>query len=104
MDVPDPDPEVPATVQRRRFPAEYRPRIVKQADACKQPGDLGADGFTHRRGIVDGRRGPTPFRASLASSSQRSESSKPPESAHWSSIGTGQSWNQAGQHLANRIG
>ena len=39
---PDPDPEVPATVQRRRFPAEYRLRIVKQADACKQPGELGA--------------------------------------------------------------
>jgi len=39
---PDPDPEVPATVQRRRFPAEYRLRIVKQADTCKQPGELGA--------------------------------------------------------------
>jgi len=39
---PDPDPEVPAKVQRRRFPAEYRLRIVKQADACKKPGELGA--------------------------------------------------------------
>ena len=39
---PDPDPEVPATVQRRRFPAEYRLRILKQADACKKPGDVGA--------------------------------------------------------------
>src|SRR5450756_309886 len=39
---PDPDPEVPATVQRRRFPAEYRLRILKQADACKKPGELGA--------------------------------------------------------------
>ena len=38
---PDPDPEVPAKVQRRRFTAEYRRRIVKQADAC-QPGELGA--------------------------------------------------------------
>ena len=37
----DPDPEVPARVQRRRFTAEYRRRIVKQADACK-PGELGA--------------------------------------------------------------
>ena len=35
----DPDPEVPATVQRRRFSAEYRFRILKQADACKQPGE-----------------------------------------------------------------
>ncbi len=39
---PDPDPEVPATVQRRRFPAEYRLRILKQADACKKPGEVGA--------------------------------------------------------------
>ena len=38
---PDPDPEVPAKVQRRRFTAEYRRRIVKQADAC-QVGELGA--------------------------------------------------------------
>jgi transposase-like protein len=38
----DPDPEVPAKVQRRRFSAEYRLRIVKQADACTQPGALGA--------------------------------------------------------------
>ena len=37
----DPDPEVPAKVQRRRFTAEYRLRIVKQADACKKPGELG---------------------------------------------------------------
>ncbi len=37
-----PDPEVPAKAQRRRFPAEYRLRILKQADACKKPGDLGA--------------------------------------------------------------
>src|SRR2546425_910939 len=37
-----PDPEVPAKAQRRRFPAEYRLRILKQADACKKPGELGA--------------------------------------------------------------
>ena len=37
-----PDPEVPAKVQRRRFSAEYRLRIVKQADACKKPGEVGA--------------------------------------------------------------
>lgn len=37
-----PDPEVPATVQRRTFTAEYRRRILKEADACKQRGALGA--------------------------------------------------------------
>ena len=36
------DPEVAAKVQRRRFSAEYRLRILKQADACKKPGELGA--------------------------------------------------------------
>jgi len=39
---PDPDPEVPARVQRRRFSAEYRLRILTQADACKKPGEVGA--------------------------------------------------------------
>jgi transposase-like protein len=33
---------VPATVQRRRFTAEYRRRILKEADGCKKPGELGA--------------------------------------------------------------
>ena len=31
-----------ATAQRRRFPAEYRLRILKEADACKKPGEVGA--------------------------------------------------------------
>ena len=39
---PAPDPEVLATVQRRRFSAEYRLRILTQADACKKPGEVGA--------------------------------------------------------------
>ena len=37
-----PDPEVPAKAQRRRFTAAYRLGILKQADACKRPGELGA--------------------------------------------------------------
>ena len=32
----------PATVQRRRFPAAYRLRILKEVDACKKPGEVGA--------------------------------------------------------------
>ena len=38
----DPDPEVPAVARRRRFTAEYRIRILTEADACKKPGELGA--------------------------------------------------------------
>ena len=37
----DPDPEVPAKVERRRFTMEYRRRILKEADACTQPGAVG---------------------------------------------------------------
>jgi len=37
-----PDPEVPTKVQRRQFTAEYRRRILKEADACKKPGAVGA--------------------------------------------------------------
>jgi transposase-like protein len=33
---------VPAKPERRRFTAEYRLRILKEADACKKPGELGA--------------------------------------------------------------
>jgi transposase-like protein len=38
----DPDPEVSATVQRRRFTAEYRFRVLAHADACTHRGDVGA--------------------------------------------------------------
>ena len=52
-----PDPEVPAKVQRRRFSAEYRLRILKQADACKKPGEVGA--LLRREGVVLVAAGPT---------------------------------------------
>ena len=39
---PTPDPAVPAKVERRRFTTEYRLRILKEADACKKPGAVGA--------------------------------------------------------------
>jgi len=37
-----PDPEVLERPRRRRFSAEYRLRILRQADACTMPGELGA--------------------------------------------------------------
>ena len=37
-----PDPEVPAKARRRQFSPEYRLRILKEADGCKDPGQLGA--------------------------------------------------------------
>ena len=37
-----PDPEVAERAKRRRFTAEYKLRILREADACKGHGDLGA--------------------------------------------------------------
>ena len=37
-----PDPEVAERAKRRRFTAEYKLRILREADACKGDGDLGA--------------------------------------------------------------
>jgi transposase len=36
------DPEVTEKTQRRRFTAEYKRRIVAEADKCRKPGELGA--------------------------------------------------------------
>ena len=37
-----PDAEVAAKAQRRKFTAEYKLRIVREAERCKQPGEIGA--------------------------------------------------------------
>ena len=37
-----PETEVLAKAQRRRFPAEYKRRIVNEADRCVRPGEVGA--------------------------------------------------------------
>lgn len=37
-----PNPEVPAKAKRRKFTAEYKLRIVREAERCKQPGEIGA--------------------------------------------------------------
>jgi transposase len=37
-----PDTEVPAKAKRRQFSPEYRVQILKEADACKGPGEIGA--------------------------------------------------------------
>jgi transposase len=34
--------EVPAKATRRRFLAEYKLRVLREAEACTQPGELGA--------------------------------------------------------------
>jgi transposase len=44
-----PDPEVVPMAQRRRFTAEEKLRIVEEADACTEPGEIGA--LLRREGI-----------------------------------------------------
>ena len=44
-----PDPEVVPTAKRRRFTKLEKVRILKEADACTEPGELGA--LLRREGI-----------------------------------------------------
>ena len=37
-----PDPEVPVKAKRRAFSAEYKLRILEEADNCTEPGEVGA--------------------------------------------------------------
>jgi len=39
---PPPDPEVSEKPKRRRFTAEYKRDILREADRCSKPGELGA--------------------------------------------------------------
>ena len=38
---PSVDPEVPAKPTRRQFTAKYKLRIIEEADACTEPGEVG---------------------------------------------------------------
>jgi len=42
LSVAHPNPEIPDKAVRRRFTAEYKLRILTLADACSDPGSLGA--------------------------------------------------------------
>lgn len=37
-----PDPELVERPRRRQFSAQYKLRVVREADACSKPGDVGA--------------------------------------------------------------
>lgn len=69
---PRPDPEVAVKARRRQFTAEYKKRILAEADSANEPGAIGAllrreglysSHLTHWRqqrdlGLVPQRRGP----------------------------------------------
>ena len=42
VNVDTPDPEVVAKAERRRFTAEYKLRVLAEADTCTKPGQIGA--------------------------------------------------------------
>jgi transposase-like protein len=41
-EAPLPDPEIPEKAKRRHFSAEYKLRVLEEADACREPGAIGA--------------------------------------------------------------
>jgi transposase len=50
-----PDPEVAEVASRRRFPVEYKLRIVREAGACTQSGQIGA--LLRREGLYSSQLG-----------------------------------------------
>ena len=72
-----PDPEVPARHTRRRFTTAYKVEVLRKADACTRPGELGAllrrEGLysshlvtwrrQRERGLTPKTRGPKPTSA-----------------------------------------
>ena len=74
-----PDPEVVPTAKRRRFTAKEKLRILEEADACTEPGELGA--LLRREGIYSSylsrwRRGRD--RGQLQALSPKRRGPKPP--------------------------
>jgi transposase-like protein len=47
--MPPPDPEVPEKTARRKFTAKFKLQILQEADACTEPGRLGA--FLRSKGL-----------------------------------------------------
>jgi transposase-like protein len=39
---PVPDPQVPEKAERRRFTAEFKLQVLREADRCAEPGSIGA--------------------------------------------------------------
>lgn len=49
-----PDPEVLGKAQRRQFTADYKKRILAEADSAGEPGAIGA--MRRREGLYSSRR------------------------------------------------
>jgi transposase-like protein len=58
-----PDTEVPAKARRRRFTAEYKQKILREAERCRKAGEIGA--LLRREGLYSSHL--TAWRAARAS-------------------------------------
>ena len=47
-----PDSEVVAKAQRRRFTAQYKQKIVREADRCTKPGEIGAAFLAYNQRVI----------------------------------------------------
>lgn len=72
------NPEVVEKASRRRFTAEYKQRIATEAEACSQPGELGA--LLRREGLYSSlvQRWRRQLRESSLSSSKKSPRKESP--------------------------
>ena len=72
------NPEVVEKASRRRFTAEYKRRISLEAEACTQPGEIGA--LLRREGLYSSvvQRWRRHLREESLSSSKKSSSTPPP--------------------------
>jgi transposase len=72
------NPEVVEKASRRRFTAEYKRRISLEAEACTQPGEIGA--LLRREGLYSSvvQRWRRQLREEPLSSSKKSSSTPPP--------------------------
>ena len=82
---PTPDPEVVAKPKRRQFTAEYRLRILEEADRCTQPGEVGR--LLRREGLYSSHltawRKARGARARCGSWPRRSAARNRPNATRW---------------------
>ena len=75
------DPEVPARPRRRTYTAEYKLKVLKKADACKEPGQLGAllrrEGLYHSN-LITWRRQAEDGTLKALSPKKRGRKAQPP--------------------------
>lgn len=75
------DPEVPAQARRRTYTAEYKLQILKQADMCREPGQLGAllrrEGLYHSN-LITWRRQREESTLKALSPKKRGRKAQPP--------------------------